>query len=63
MSRSGRINLHNALESKIEIPQKIPENFFMSFRDKNNRKLNKFTASQFLDVWNHFDVDGNESLL
>lgn len=63
MAQPGRINLHNALELEFEECPKISENYFMKFRNKDDKKLNKFTASQFLDVWNHFDEDGNGRLL
>ena len=33
-------------------------NFLRQFRDKNSRQFNKFTATQFMDVWNHYDSDG-----
>lgn len=33
-------------------------NFLKQFRDKNSRQFHKFTASQFMEVWNHYDKDG-----
>lgn len=33
-------------------------NFLRQFRDKDTRQLKKFTATQFMDVWNHYDSDG-----
>lgn len=33
-------------------------NFLRQFRDKNSKEFKKFTASQFMDVWNHYDNDG-----
>lgn len=34
-------------------------NFLRQFRDKDTRQLKKFTATQFMEVWNHYDNDGN----
>ena len=33
-------------------------NFLKQFRDENSRQFRKFTAMQFMDVWNHYDQDG-----
>ncbi|CAM1308457.1 CALB1 (predicted) [Pycnogonum litorale] len=34
-------------------------NFMRQFRDKDSRKLKQFTANQFMEVWSHYDNDGN----
>lgn len=34
-------------------------NFLRQFRDDRSRQLKEITAGQFLDVWNHYDTDGN----
>ena len=34
------------------------KNFLRQFRDKNSRQLKKFSATQFMEVWNHYDSDG-----
>lgn len=34
-------------------------NFMRQFRDKNTRELKNLTASQFVEVWSHYDKDGN----
>ncbi|GFT80211.1 calbindin-32 [Nephila pilipes] len=34
-------------------------NFMRQFRDKNTRELKNLTASQFMEVWSHYDRDGN----
>ncbi|CAH8578280.1 unnamed protein product [Schistosoma intercalatum] len=34
-------------------------NCLLSYFDPNTKKFRNFTASQFGDVWNHFDQDGN----
>ncbi|VDP74374.1 unnamed protein product [Schistosoma mattheei] len=33
-------------------------NCLLSYFDPNTKKFRNFTASQFGDVWNHFDQDG-----
>ncbi|KAK7115250.1 calbindin-32-like [Littorina saxatilis] len=35
------------------------ENFLRQFRDLNTREFKRITASQFINVWNHYDTDGN----
>ena len=37
---------------------KACNNFLRQFRDKDTNELKKFTATQFMDVWNHYDDDG-----
>lgn len=34
-------------------------NFLRQFRDTTSREFHRFTATQFLEVWNHYDKDGN----
>uniref|UniRef100_A0A1I8GSH0 Calbindin-32 n=1 Tax=Macrostomum lignano TaxID=282301 RepID=A0A1I8GSH0_9PLAT len=34
-------------------------NFLQKFRDKDTRAFKNFTASQFLEVWSHYDLDGS----
>jgi Ca2+-binding EF-hand superfamily protein len=34
-------------------------NFLSQFRDEKTKKLRNFTATQFAEVWNHYDSDGN----
>ncbi|XP_063441144.1 calbindin-32-like isoform X3 [Mytilus trossulus] len=34
-------------------------NFLRQFRDLKTREFNQITAAQFMDVWNHYDDDGN----
>ena len=58
MSRPGRINLQKTSEPDQLKPEKVSDNFFLKFRDKQSNKFSKFTANQFLDVWKHFDTDG-----
>lgn len=37
---------------------KSSANFMRQFRDKKTRELKNLTASQFMDVWSHYDKDG-----
>ncbi|XP_043213283.1 calbindin-32-like isoform X2 [Amphibalanus amphitrite] len=34
-------------------------NFMRQFRDAESRQLKKLTANQFMEVWSHYDADGN----
>lgn len=34
-------------------------NFMRQFRDAESRELKKLTANQFMEVWGHYDEDGN----
>ncbi|XP_065569144.1 calbindin-32-like isoform X2 [Artemia franciscana] len=47
MGRSRRINIEKAT------------NFMRQFRDPESRELTKLSANQFMDVWGHYDKDGN----
>jgi hypothetical protein len=33
-------------------------NFLRQFRDKETREFKQISASQFMEVWNHYDSDG-----
>jgi len=35
------------------------ENFLRQFRDADSRELSKLSAAQFMQVWEHYDEDGN----
>ncbi|CAF4295213.1 unnamed protein product [Rotaria socialis] len=35
------------------------ENFLQKFRDEQSRELKQITATQFMEIWSHYDVDGN----
>ncbi|KAK3732072.1 hypothetical protein RRG08_026457 [Elysia crispata] len=35
------------------------QNFLRQFRDKKTRKFREISASSFMDVWNHYDSDGD----
>ena len=32
--------------------------FLRQFRDEKNQELKELTATQFIDIWNHYDSDG-----
>ena len=34
-------------------------NFLRQFRDKDSRELQQLSAAQFMEVWEHYDDDGN----
>ncbi|KAG0415622.1 hypothetical protein HPB47_007238 [Ixodes persulcatus] len=42
----------------IKAGSKGSANFMRQFRDKKTRELKNLTASQFMDVWSHYDKDG-----
>lgn len=33
-------------------------NFMRQFRDPDSRELKKLSANQFMEVWSHYDRDG-----
>ena len=33
-------------------------NFLQQFRDEQSKELKQLTASQFMEVWSHYDIDG-----
>lgn len=35
------------------------QNFMRQFRDDESKQIKKLTANQFMDVWSHYDTDGN----
>lgn len=35
------------------------QNFMRQYRDPESRELKKLSANQFMDVWSHYDRDGN----
>ncbi|CAG0912379.1 unnamed protein product [Notodromas monacha] len=36
-----------------------PENFLRKFRDRHSRKMRTLSAVQFMEIWKHYDIDGN----
>ncbi|CAF1012734.1 unnamed protein product [Rotaria sp. Silwood1] len=35
------------------------ENFLRQYRDEQSKELKQLTATQFMEIWSHYDVDGN----
>jgi len=47
-------------EIKMGTRQKLNcSNFMRQFRDTESRELRKLSAVQFMEVWDHYDTDGN----
>ena len=38
-------------------------NFLRQFRNADSRELNKLSAVQFMEVWDHYDNDGKEQFM
>ena len=36
----------------------MKENFLRQFREEHGNELKRLTAVQFMEVWNHYDIDG-----
>ncbi len=34
------------------------ENFLRQFRDEQSKEIKQLTATQFMEIWSHYDVDG-----
>lgn len=47
------------LKNNIRINLDRCSNFMRQFRDPESRELTKLSANQFMDVWSHYDKDGN----
>lgn len=39
------------------------QNFMRQYRDPESRELKKLSANQFMDVWSHYDKDGEYELV
>ncbi|CAF0987099.1 unnamed protein product [Rotaria sp. Silwood1] len=39
--------------------QRTKENFLRQFRDEQSKELKQLTAAQFMEIWSHYDTDGN----
>jgi len=37
---------------------RVCQNFLRQFQEGNACRFQRFTATQFIDVWNHYDKDG-----
>lgn len=49
-----------AARKKINVEK--AQNFMRQYRDPESRELKKLSANQFMDVWSHYDKDGELSL-
>ena len=38
------------------------QNFMRQYRDPESRELKKLSANQFIEVWSHYDKDGEKIL-
>jgi hypothetical protein len=38
--------------------QNKKENFLRQFRDEQSKEIKPLTATQFLEIWSHYDTDG-----
>jgi len=38
------------------------ENFLRQFRDEQSKELKQLTATQFMEIWSHYDIDGRNCI-
>ncbi|XP_071448200.1 calbindin-32 isoform X2 [Hetaerina americana] len=57
MSSSDRAAAAAAAAKKLNLDKAT--NFMRQFRDPQSRELKKLSANQFMEVWSHYDRDGN----
>jgi hypothetical protein len=38
------------------------ENFLRQFRDEQSKELKQLTATQFMEIWSHYDIDGRKQI-
>ena len=51
----------NALLFQMPVSSKLSStNFLRQFRNAESRELNKLSAVQFMEVWDHYDNDGKK---
>jgi calretinin len=46
-----------AAQKRVQLEK--AQNFMRQYRDPESRELKKLSANQFMDVWSHYDKDGN----
>lgn len=51
------------LKNNIRVNLDRCSNFMRQFRDPESRELTKLSANQFMDVWSHYDKDGNNQTI
>uniref|UniRef100_A0A1B6KN45 EF-hand domain-containing protein n=1 Tax=Graphocephala atropunctata TaxID=36148 RepID=A0A1B6KN45_9HEMI len=49
--------MSSAAEKKLNLER--ASNFMRQYRDPQSRELKKLSANQFMEVWSHYDKDGN----
>ncbi|OQR78474.1 calbindin-32-like [Tropilaelaps mercedesae] len=47
----------DTLKTQSAFSFSVSTNFMRQFRDKKTRELKNLTASQFMEVWSHYDHD------
>ena len=47
------------MESTKRVHIEKAQNFMRQYRDPESRELRKLSANQFMEVWSHYDKDGN----
>lgn len=57
---SSRIKTSKKMDSKKAGIEKA-KNFMRQYRDPESRELKKLSANQFMEVWSHYDQDGELS--
>uniref|UniRef100_A0A182KIF5 Uncharacterized protein n=1 Tax=Anopheles christyi TaxID=43041 RepID=A0A182KIF5_9DIPT len=48
--------MEQSANSKVHLEK--AQNFMRQYRDPESRELKKLSANQFMDVWSHYDRDG-----
>lgn len=51
----------SAAEKKLNLERAT--NFMRQYRDPQSRELKKLSANQFMEVWSHYDKDGEYMIL
>lgn len=54
---SAAVDAAAAAQKKLNLEKAT--NFMKQYRDPHSRELKKLSANQFMDVWSHYDKDGN----
>jgi len=39
------------------------DNFLRQFRDEQSKEIQQLTATQFMDIWSHYDIDGKKKTI
>jgi hypothetical protein len=55
-SASAAVDAAAAAQKKLNLEKAT--NFMKQYRDPHSRELKKLSANQFMDVWSHYDKDG-----